>query len=295
MFAGGKMSLSVTSSAGFDFSLLMAGALPRGMKASLAGFGSTADQGSFLSALTRCIAGAEQGAGLSVTGRNPDLFDPESAYRMMTAINRREVGYKAEFAEMRDMGAMLDSLRGEALALGGVDAAMDGDAIRLRVQEFAAAYNRWIDRFDQGLAPGGLLAGTQAAQVSHWELEQSVESLFNGVRDGLHGMRDLGVTIDAGSDRMHLDSARLDAVLAKNRAGAIGTLRDFSANFARSAELLNAPGNFIPNRLDKLDRVIDYLHDNDQALHAEFGLGDAPRPTGEVARALAVYNAIYSA
>lgn len=232
-------------------------------------------------------------SGLSPTGRNTALFDPESAYRMMTDINKRDVQYKAEFAEMRDMKSYLSMLQQAATEMQGIDAASTNEDIHVRLQAFATQYNDWVQRFDQDLEAGGLLAGTQAARVSQWELEQSVENFFHGAKDGLHGMRDLGLTIDPISNLASIDGNCLDSVLAGNKAGAIGTVQEFSANFARSAELLNSDGNFIPSRLDNLSRVIDYIDNNKQSLQAEFGLGDAAKPKGEVARALASYNAIY--
>ncbi len=231
-------------------------------------------------------------AGLSPTGRNNTLFDPESGYRMMSEINRRDVTYRAEFAEMTDMAAYVQSVQQEAAKLGSIDGATAGAEIRSRLNDFVAAYNGWIDRFDEVLAEGGLLAGTHAATVSQWELEKSVESLFNGAGSGVRGMGALGLTIDPVSNMASLDPAKLDAVLAANPRGAVTAIREFSGNFAKSAELLNSAGNFIPNRMANLERVIDYLNDNKSALQAEFGLGDAAKPSGDVARALAAYNAM---
>ena len=85
----------------------------------------------------------------------------------------------------------------------------------------------------------------------------------------------------------------LNAALAANRQGAINTIDEFSANFARSAELLNSSNNFIPNRLANLDRVIDYISDNKSSLQAEFGLGDSARLSAQTARALAEYQQIF--
>lgn len=231
--------------------------------------------------------------GLSASGRNTSLFDPESAYKMMTTINSKDVTYKAEYVEMKDMESYLDALQQEGQKLKDVDAASSSGDIKARLQAFADAYNGWIDRFDEELAPGGLLADTQAAQVSQWELEQSVENMFTGVTAGLHGMRDLGLNIDPVTNFASVDSAKLDAVLASNKEGAVATMQEFGANFAKSAELLNADGNFIPNRLNNLSRVIEYIDDNKSSLQAEFGLGDTAKPTGVVANALAVYNAMY--
>ena len=138
-----------------------------------------------------------------------------------------------------------------------------------------------------------MLAGTQAAKVSQWELEQSVANPFNGAKDGLHGMADLGLSIDPVTKLATVDNARLDAALASNKMAAMGALHEFTANFAKSAELLNAAGNFISNRLDNLSRVIGYIDTNMASLQAEFGLGDPAKPTGQQAKALANYNATH--
>ncbi|MFT3847310.1 MAG: hypothetical protein QM739_01130 [Propionivibrio sp.] len=73
----------------------------------------------------------------------------------------------------------------------------------------------------------------------------------------------------------------------------MNTVDEFSANFAKSAGLLTSAGNFIPNRLDNLDRVIDYISANKASLQAEFGLGNPAKISDTVAKALAAYNATY--
>lgn len=231
-------------------------------------------------------------AGLSAGGRNTALFDPESAYSMMTDINRKDVLYKAEFAEMTDMKEYVAAMQQEAGKLGTIDSSNSADDIRSRLQAFADAYNGWIDRFDEVLANGGLLAGTHAATVSQWELEKSIESIFNGAGSGVRGMGALGLEIDPVTNMASIDTTRLDAVLAGNMNGAVNAIQEFSGNFAKSAELLNSEGNFIPNRMNNLARVIDYIDTNKASLQMEFGLGDTARPSGEVARALAAYQAM---
>jgi hypothetical protein len=231
-------------------------------------------------------------AGLSAGGRNMTLFDPESAYSMMTDINRKDVLYKAEFAEMTDMKEYVAAMQQEAGKLAEIDGNSSADEIRSRLQAFADSYNGWIDRFDEVLASGGLLAGTHAATVSQWELEKSIENTFNGAASGVRGMGALGLEIDPVTNMASLDTPRLDAVLAGNMKGAVNAIREFSGNFAKSAELLNSEGNFIPNRMNNLARVIDYLDTNKASLQTEFGLGDSARPSGEVARALAAYQAM---
>ena len=138
-----------------------------------------------------------------------------------------------------------------------------------------------------------MLAETQAAQVSRYELDQSIKSIFNGANDGVHGLNDLGLTVDPETKLASLDVARLNTLLTSNRPGAVHALQEFSANFSKSASLLNSDGNFIPNRLNNLSRVIDYFAEHKTSLQAEFGTGDAAKPSGVVARALAAYNQNY--
>lgn len=238
--------------------------------------------------------GSSAATGFSAMGRNSTLFDPESAYRMMSVINSKDVTYKAQYSELSEMKSYLAGMQQEAQSLGRLDAATDNEIIRSRLEGFAGQYNEWIRRFDGDLQAGGLLAGTQAAQIAQWELEQSVENLFNGARDGLHGMRDLGFTLHAVTNLAELDVARLESVLGGNKPGAIATLQEFGADMAKAVELLNSNGNFLHNQLGNLDRAIDYIGDNKVALQAEFGLGDATRPTGQIAKALASYEQIYA-
>jgi hypothetical protein len=139
----------------------------------------------------------------------------------------------------------------------------------------------------------GVLSGTQAAEVSLYELKQSIENRFNGAMHGVQGMRELGLNIDPTTHMASIDTAKLDAVLTKNREGALSAIGEFSGNFAKSAELLISSNNFIPNRLDNLDRVIDYIADNKTSLQAEFGMGDAAKPSAQVAKALAAYQQMF--
>jgi hypothetical protein len=237
---------------------------------------------------------AAGGSGLSASGRNMSLFDPEAAYGMMTDINRRDVTYKAQFAELSEMKSYLGTMREGALALADAVANADDAGIKSRLEAFAATYNDWITRFDAQLREGGLLADTQAAQVAQWELEVAVGNRFNGAVSGVRGMRELGLSIDDATNLASFDGARLDAVLAGNRAGAVAAVREFAADLARAAELLNSENNFMLRQLGNLDRVIDYIADNRASLQAEFGLGDPARPSGQVARALASYQQVYA-
>lgn len=232
-------------------------------------------------------------AGLSASGRNLSLFDPESGYRMMSDINSKDVSYKAQFAELSEMKTAVAGMQQASQTLGSVNEALDNAAIKTQLQTFADKYNDWIKRFDGTVKSDGVLAGTQAAEISLYELEQSVENIFNGAGNGVHGLRDLGFTIDPNTNLATLDTSKLDAVLASNKSGAVSAIDEFSANFSKSAELLNSSNNFIPNRLNNLDRVIDYISDHKTSLQAEFGLGDPAKPSAQVSKALSSYHQIF--
>lgn len=236
------------------------------------------------------LTSAGEAKSLPVAGRNLALFDPESAYRMMSVINSNDVSYKAQFAEMSEMKSYLVQMQAAGQSLGSIDASTSNQGVAARLQDFVGQYNGWVERFNPDMQDSGLLAGTQAAQVSRYELDQSIKNVFNGASDGVHGLADLGIVIDPASGLASLDSGKLDALLASNRSGAVNALHQFSANFSKSASLLNSDGNFIPNRLNNLSKVIDYFAENKAALQSEFGSGDVARPRGQVAQALAAYN-----
>lgn len=223
------------------------------------------------------------------------LADPESAYKMMGTINEDEISYKAQFSELSQMKSYVLQMQGAAQNLGSIAPSAATDGIKSQLQDFIKQYNDWIQRFNPDVQPGGLLADTQAAQASRFELEQNINNHFFGIGDGVHGLNDLGITVDPNTKLMSLDTAKLDTLLAANKQGAVDTIQEFSANFAKSASLLNSDGNFILKQLDNLNRAIHFIADNKSSLQAEFGTGNAAKPTGQIAQALAAYNQTYGA
>jgi hypothetical protein len=229
-------------------------------------------------------------AELGASGRNTALKDPESAYRMMSQINSFEVSFKAQFSELKQMGLSVEHMEEVGRQLSDIDLNTANTDIVAMLQRFVAQYNTWEDRFDDTIECGGVLYNIQAAEVSIYELEQSVKNIFNGSADGVRGLGDLGISIDPVSKQATLDVARLESVLASNKHGVVSAIDEFSANFAKSADLLNSAGNFIPTQLDNRSRAIQFIANNSSNLQAEFGTGDAAQPTGAVAVALAAYE-----
>jgi len=232
---------------------------------------------------------------LSPAGRNMALADPESAYKMMTVINKDDVSYKAQFSELSQMKSSVFQMQDAGQGLGSIALSTGNDSIKSQLQDFVGQYNSWIQRFNPDIQQGGLLADTQAAQASRFELEQNVNNRFFGIKDGVHGLSDIGITIDPNTRLAAMDTAKLDSLLATNKQGVVDTVHEFSANFAKSASLLNSDGNFILKQLDNLNRAIHFIADNKASLQAEFGTGNAAKPAGQVAQALAAYNQTYGA
>jgi flagellar capping protein FliD len=206
--------------------------------------------------------------GVSASSRNLSLFDPESAYKMMSIINNKDARYKAQFSELSAMGTAVAGMQQAGQALAGTAMTMDDATIKAQLQSFTDKYNGWITRFEPTVQGNGVLADTQAAQVSLSELEASVKDRFNGASDGIHGLKDIGFSIDPSTHLASLDVNQLDAALTANRQGVVNTVEAFSANFAKSAELLDSANNFIPNRLANLDGAIHYIDANTPALQA---------------------------
>lgn len=212
---------------------------------------------------------------------------------MMTIINNREVSYKAQFSELSQMQSYVSRMQDAGQNLGKIDVTTDNEQLKSQLISFTEQYNSWIQRFSPDMQAGELLADTQAAQVAVHELDQSIKYIFNGAKDGLHGMSDIGIIIDPNTKLASLDSTKLDLVLTTNKQGAISTIQEFSANLTKSAYLLNSDNNFIPNQLNNLSNAIHYIADNKDSLQTEFGTGNPAKPVEQVAQALAAYNQVY--
>jgi hypothetical protein len=239
----------------------------------------------------------DKASALSADGRNMSLFDPESGYKMMTQINQRELDYKAQFAELDAMGDAIEQMEAVAVHLAdAVGTSSTNSDILAQLQSFIDQYNAWEDRFDDTVTQGGVLDNIQAAEISLYELEQSVSSIFHGAtgpNGGVSGLQDIGISIDPVTRQATLDLSQLNGALASNKAGVVSAIDDFGAHFAQSADLLNSEGNFIQNALNNRSRAIDYIADNKSSLQSEFGTGDAAAPSGATAKALAAYNTTF--
>lgn len=137
---------------------------------------------------------------------------------MMTKINSLDATYKAQFAELSEMGGAVESLENAGESLGkAVTSTSDANTIKSQLQTFVDRYNAWVKEFDGTVSAGGVLNGTQAAEVSLAELRIAVENRFNGAAQGVHGLSDLGITIDENTHLAMFDTSKLDSALSSNQ------------------------------------------------------------------------------
>ena len=100
---------------------------------------------------------------------------------MMSHINSLDATYKAQFSELSEMKKAVSEMKEAGRALGDtVDAASENTAIANQLQTFVTTYNEWVAEFEATVKGDGVLAGTQAAEISLYELRQSIENRFNG-------------------------------------------------------------------------------------------------------------------
>ncbi|MCX7175698.1 MAG: flagellar filament capping protein FliD [Proteobacteria bacterium] len=223
-------------------------------------------------------------------GLNMSLRDPQSAYTMMTKINALDVTYKSQYSELTTMESYLPRIE-EAVQQLGKTAVTDGnDSIKAKLQDFAQQYNAWVQRFKPDVQSGGVLANTQAGELPLYELDQVIENRFIGAKDGFNGLADMGISVDANTGLMSVNTSLLDAALANNKSAVVDAVGEFSTKFAASAHLLASDDNFIQHRLNNLNSAVTYIDGNTGSWQKEFGSGDAASPVGKIAQALAAYN-----
>ena len=245
-------------------------------------------------ALAALLNPGQSSNGLSANGRNLSLFNPEAGYNLSTFINSRDVLYKAQYSGLSQIKAGVSQLQAAGESLGDINANTPAAGVEALLQNFVERYNHWRETYSADVADGGLLDKVQAAEISLYQFEQSIKNPFLGAKDDIRGLRELGISIDPNTQLAKLDTQQLAATLSAKPQAVVHTIQDFSAQFAKSAALLNSDNNFIPNQLNNLSRAIHYIADNQVALKLEFGTGDPAKPNARVAQALAAYNRQYA-
>jgi len=230
-------------------------------------------------------------SGLSPTGRNIALNDPESAYKMMSLIREQDVQHKAQRADLSAMKSAVVDLQAASQPFAAVTSNTSASDLKQMAQAFVDKYNGWSKAYTQDVQ-SGTLAGTQAAEIALSEVKQSVTNQFNGAAAGLHGLADIGIQVDPTSNIATFDASKFDSAIQSNPKGVASAASEFGANFAKTTDLLRADNNFIAHQMANLDNVIGYVANNLSSLTQEFGSGDAPSQSSVyVNNALKAYSA----
>lgn len=263
----------------------------------------TGDQASFSDILSKAAAGSSNSAlasntslldmiasGAPSSGQSMPLYDPQSANRMMTTINRLEVTYKGQYAELNQMESALPQLASAASQISNIGVSDSNDSIKAKLLDFAKQYNAWVQQFKPDVAKGGVLDNVQAGEIPLWELDQVVESPFIGAKEGISGLASIGISIDGQTGLMSVNTDQLDTALGSNKQSVVAALNEFAAKFADEANLLASGDNVVQHRLSNLSAAIGYIDGNVVSWRQEFGAGDAAVSAGKVAQALNAYQ-----
>lgn len=233
------------------------------------------------------------------TPTTPSGLDASRAFstpgqNMVTVLNRVQVSYKAQYAELGEMRNSLVSEQAAARQLGGLSVASSNAEVRQAIDSFVASYNAGVNRFAPSVAKGGVLEGSWEAERARFATRRDIEYILNGSEVGVKkgGLATLGISTDPKTGLAALDPAQLDAALAKDKSNVIAGLNAFAATFAKTIEVLNAADHAQVRQMANLDRAVHWIDDNKAAVEKEFGPGAAATPDEAFAKAAARYDAM---
>lgn len=211
---------------------------------------------------------------------------------MVTVLNRVEVTYKAQYAELGEMRKSLEAKRAAALQLGAMVKETPNADIGQAVDQFVASYNAGVNRFAPAVGKGGVLEGSWEAERARFATRRDIDYILNGSEIGVKkgGLATIGITTDPKTGLAAVDHAQLDAALAKDKGDTVAGLASFGATFATTVQVLNAPGHAQLRQMDNLDRAVHWIADNKAAVQKEFGPGKAATPDQAFAKAAALYD-----
>lgn len=211
---------------------------------------------------------------------------------MVTVLNRVEVSYKAQYAELGEMRKSLVSEQAAAEQLQGLSTASSNAGIRQAVDHFVASYNAGVKRFAPSVAKGGVLEGSWEAERARFATRRDIDYILNGSEVGVKkgGLATIGISTDPKTGLASVDHAQLDAALARDRDNTVAGLKAFGDTYADTVDALNAPGHAQLRQMANLDRAVHWIGDNKAAVEKEFGPGKAATPDQAFAKAAALYD-----
>ncbi|MES2319861.1 MAG: flagellar filament capping protein FliD [Pseudomonadota bacterium] len=230
------------------------------------------------------------------TSTTPTALDAAGSFskpgqNMVTVLNRVEVTFKAQFAELGEMRKSLVHEQEAARHLTELGPQSDNAAIKTALDSFVASYNAGVDRFAPSVAKGGVLEGSWEANRARFATERDISYILNGSEVGLKGgLAALGVSTDPKTGLASVDQGQLDTALAKNQGNVLAALKAFGNTFVTTVDYLNAADHSQVRQMANLNRAVQWIADNKAGVQKEFGAGAAATPNEAFAKAAALYD-----
>jgi hypothetical protein len=213
---------------------------------------------------------------------------------MVTVLNRVEVTFKAQHAELGEMRTSLIHEQDAAHALQGLGAQSTAAEIGAAVDQFVARHNAGVSRFAPELKAGGVLEGSWEAERALFATDRDIDYILNGSEVGVKpgGLAAIGISTDPKTGMASVDHAQLNAALAKDHGNVVSALRAFGSTFSTTVDTLNAADHAQVRQMANLDRAVHWIDANKADVQKEFGPGAAATPNDAFANAAARYDAM---
>ena len=232
------------------------------------------------------------------TSTTPTALDAAQSFskpgqNMVTVLNRVEVTFKAQHAELGELRKSLVTEQDAAQHLKTLGAQTPDADIKVALDAFVSSYNAGVTRFAPDVAQGGVLEGSWEATRARFATERDIDYVLNGSEVGLKGgLAALGISTDPNTGLASVDHAQLDTALAKNKGNVAAALASFGGTLVTTVDTLNAADHALVRQMGNLDRAVHWIDDNKADVEKEFGPGAAATPDDAFAKAAASYDAM---
>jgi hypothetical protein len=250
--------------------------------------------GSMLDQFSASLRSATLPTSTTPTGLDASQSFSKPGQNMVTVLNRVEVTFKAQFAELGEMRTSLVHEQDAAQKFHALGPQSSNADITAAVDQFVAAHNAGVSRYAPEVAAGGILEGSWEAQRALFATDRDIDYILNGADTGVKNgsLAALGITTDPKTGLAAVDQAQLDAALAKDQGHAVAALNAFGGTFATTVDFLNAADHAQSRQMGNLDRAVHWIDANKADVQKEFGPGAAATPDDAFAKAAARYDAM---
>lgn len=235
------------------------------------------------------------------TSTTPTALDAAGSFskpgqNIVTVLNRVEVTFKAQYAELAEMRKSLVHEQDAAQRLKTLNATSTDAELTSALDEFVASYNAGVRRFAPSVDKGGVLEGSWEATRARFATQRDIAYILNGSEIGLKGgLAALGISTDPVTKLAAVDHAQLDSALANNKGNVVAALTSFANTFSATVDCLNAADHAQVRQMANLDRAVHWIGDNRASVQKEFGPGAAATPNEAFAKAAALYDSMANA